>query len=101
MAVRLGLLVVAGFSVVILFSFGGQLIVAPALLPAQWVIARHARGYISMAFSILGAVLVAEVVWLILGLAIGDGAVFLLGIGAMVLGVAAGLGFFYSSRPVK
>lgn len=101
MAARLGLLVVAGFSVVILFSFGGQLIVAPALIPAQWVIARRTSGRISMAFSILGAVLVAEVVWLILGLAIGDGAVLVLGIGAMALGIAASVGFFYSSRPVK
>ncbi len=57
-----GLLAIGGFSVLILFSFGGQLIVAPVLLPMQWLIARNTSGWASRAFSILGALLLVEVV---------------------------------------
>ncbi len=89
------------FSVLILFSFGGQVIVAPALLPAQWLIARHTRGKASLAFSVLGALLLAEVVWLILALVIGDGAAVGLGILVAAIGVAAGVAFFFTSRPVR
>ena len=101
MAAQLGLLVVGGFSLLILFSFGGQLVVAPALLPAQWLIARHTLGTVSIAFSVLGALLVAEVTWLVMALVIGDGVFDILGVLLAVLAVAAGLVFFRSSRPVS
>ena len=70
--VQTGLLVVGGFSVIILFSFGGQVVVAPALLPAQWIIARDTTGWISIGFSILGALLTAEVVYLVFALIVGE-----------------------------
>lgn len=93
------LLVVAIFSALMLFSFGGQLIVAPALLPAQWLIARHTGGAASMTFSVLGGLLAAELVWIVLAVVLG-GEVSLLG-GALVVtaGLAAGFVFFRTSRP--
>ena len=60
LAVQLALVAIGLLSVVILFSFGGQLIVAPALLPMQWLLARHTDGWVSKAFALLGALLFAE-----------------------------------------
>jgi hypothetical protein len=100
-AIQLGLLIVVGFSVLILFSFGGQVIVAPALLPAQWIIARKTSGRISMAVSTLGAVLVAEVAWLAfaLSLPVEEGGSFAIGLVGLVLAVGSGVVFFRTSRP--
>ena len=101
-AVQFGLLIVGGFSVVILFSFGGQVMVAPALLPAQWLIAHHTSGRISMAFSILGAVLAAEVAWLVLALAVApvaEGGSLAIGLVASVFAIGLGVLFFWTSRP--
>ncbi len=96
LVVQLGLIAVGLVSVVILFSFGGQLIVAPGLLPAQWLIARHSDGWVSTAFALLGAVLTAEVLLIGTPLLLGDGVV-----GAMVgvvTGLAAATAFFKTSR---
>jgi hypothetical protein len=100
-AVQFGLLIVGGFSVLILFSFGGQVIVAPALLPAQWLIARNTGGRISMAFSILGAVLVAEVAWLAFALAVAgeEGGSLVVGLVGLAVAVGGGVLFFRTSRP--
>ncbi|MEA2001939.1 MAG: hypothetical protein U9N84_08660 [Actinomycetota bacterium] len=68
----LGLLVLGAFSILILFSFGGQVIVAPVLLPVQWLIARNVSGGASRSFSILGALLLAEVVLVGSTLLIGE-----------------------------
>ncbi len=94
--VQVGLLVVGGFSVLILFSFGGQVVVAPALLPAQWMIARDTSGWVSVLFSVLGAVLLAEVLYLGFALVVGESPV------AVALGVpvavAGGYLFYRTSR---
>jgi hypothetical protein len=94
--VQTGLLLVGSFSVVILFSFGGQLVVAPALLPAQWIIARDTYGWVSKTFSVLGALLLAEVTYLIFALVFGEVPV------TVVIGVpvalAAGFGFYRTSH---
>lgn len=90
-------LVVGLFSAVMLISFGGQVIVAPALLPVQWVIARHTSGWVSMAFSVLGALLTAEVIWLGWALLVGDRTAAL--IGGSVVALAWGAVFFRISRP--
>lgn len=102
-AVQFGLLMVGGLSLLILFSFGGQVVVAPALLPAQWLIARNTSGWISMAFSILGAVLIAEVAWLALALAlsVGEGGSLVIGVAGLVLAVGSGVVFFRTSRPLQ
>ena len=93
------LLIVAIFSALMLFSFGGQIIVAPALLPAQWLIARHTTGAASMTFSVLGGLLAAELVWIVLAVLL-DGAVSLLsGVLLVTAGLAAGFWFFRTSRP--
>lgn len=93
-----GLLVVGIFSVLILFSFGGQVIVAPALLPAQWIIARHTSGWVSTSFAMVGALLLVEVVWLLLALVIGDAASIAMGLVAVVVAIGAGIVFFNTSR---
>ena len=99
--IQIGLLVVGAFSILILFSFGGQVIVAPALLPAQWMIARNTTGPLSMSFSILGALLVAEVGWLAMALALPvaeDGSL-VVGLVGLVIAVGIGVLFYWSSRP--
>jgi hypothetical protein len=95
-----GLVLLGGFSVLILFSFGGQLIVAPALLPAQWVIARNTHGWPSIWFSVLGSLLVAEVTWLGFAVLLDAGSQplaidYLLVFAAVVAAVL----FFRTSRP--
>lgn len=101
LAVQFVLLVVGAFSILILFSFGGQVIVAPALLPAQWLIARNAVGAVSVAFSVLGALLVAEVAWLAFALALPVAEAGSLATALVGLVLAAGLGvlFYWTSRP--
>lgn len=94
--VQAGLLILGVFSVLILFSFGGQVVVAPALLPAQWMIARDATGWVSVAFSILGAILAAEFVYLVLALIVGETPTTVV-IGAPAA-LAAGVAFYLSSR---
>jgi hypothetical protein len=94
---QLGEFALAGFSALILFSFGGQVIVAPALLPIQWLVARHTAGWVSRTFSVLGALLTTEVIWLGWALVAGDGVVAL--IGGIVVAVGAGVVFYRISRP--
>ena len=96
-AASLGILAV--FSAVVLFSFGAQVIVAPALLPAQWLIARHTRGVTSMMFSALGALLAAELVWIATSLFQGEGVSTLVGVTVVAAGLLAGFVFFKTSRP--
>jgi hypothetical protein len=89
LAIQLGLAAVGVFSFVMLFSFGGQLIVAPALLPVQWLVARNTDGWVAKAFSLLGSALLAEVVYLGVLVMIGESlAIVLLG-AAVALAAAA------------
>ncbi len=94
--VQLGLIIVGSFSFLILFSFGGQLIVAPGLLPAQWLIARHSDGWVSTAFSVLGSLLIAEVLLIGAPLVLGDG--ILGGAVGVAAGLTAGFAFFRTSK---
>ncbi len=94
LAIQLALVAVGLFSVVILFSFGGQLIVAPALLPMQWLLARHTDGWVGKAFSLLGAVLLAEVLLLGIGLLLGESVVAATIAGAVAI---AGAVVFYTT----
>ena len=96
LVVQTGLLIVGSFSVLILFSFGGQVVVAPALLPAQWMIARDTSGWISTVFSALGAMLTAEMVYLVFALILGENPV-TVALGAP-LAVGAGFLFYRSSH---
>jgi hypothetical protein len=95
-----GLALLGVFSVLILFSFGGQLIVAPALLPAQWIIARNTDGWPSTLFSVLGSLLLAEVTWLGFAVLLDAGTQPLAIDYVLVFGaVVAGVLFFRTSRP--
>ncbi|MCP3996139.1 MAG: hypothetical protein GY722_13930 [bacterium] len=85
LAIQLALIAIGAFSFLILFSFGGQLIVAPALLPVEWLIAHNTDGWVSRAFSLLGALLLAEVILLGVGLLLGES------VAAALVGGAAGL----------
>lgn len=95
--VSVGLALLGSLSVMTLFSYGGQAIVGPALLPAQWLIARHAGRRVSIFFATVGAVLMAEVVWIGLLLVIGDGTSVSAGVVVAAAGVAAGWLFFWTS----
>ena len=98
-AVSTTLLVLAVFSALMLFSFGGQVIIAPVLIPAQLFIARHTRGTTSMAFSVLGALLTAELVWIVLVLVLKEGLTTMVGGLIFMAGAGAGFLFFRASRP--
>jgi hypothetical protein len=98
-AAQMGLLVVGGFSVVILFSFGGQVIVGPALLPAQWIIARDTSGWVSTAFSVLGALLLIEVTYLLTALGLGESSV-TVAVG-VPLAIVAGYLFYRTSQRAR
>ncbi len=96
LAIQLGLVGVGVFSVAILFSLGGQFIVAPALLPVQWVIARHSDGWVATLFSTLGSLLLLEVVLAGTVLIFGDS---MIGVAAgVLLGLGGGLFFYRTSR---
>jgi hypothetical protein len=86
-------------SALVLVSFGSQVIVAPALLPAQWLIARHTGAATSMVFSVFGALLIAEVTWIALGLAYGESATPSVGGLIAAAGLGVGIVFFTTSRP--
>ena len=73
---------------------------APVLLPAQWLTARHTREATSIAFSALGALLAAEVTWIALALAFGREVSVLVGALVVAAGLVVGFLFFKTSRPV-
>jgi hypothetical protein len=96
LAVQAGLVVVGVMSFVILFSFGGQLVVAPGLLPAQWILARHTDGWVATAFSVLGSLLLFEVAVIALPFVFGDAPA---GVAAAVVcGLLGALVFYHTSR---
>lgn len=91
---QLGLIAVGIFSILILFFRGEQLIVAPGLLPVQWLIARHSAGWVSSSFAVIGSLLMAEVMLIGAPLLLGDGIV-----GAavgVVTGLIAAMLFFWT-----
>ena len=90
--IQVGLVAVGALSVVILFSFGGQLVVAPALLPVQWLLARHTDGWVARAFAVLGTLLAFEVVFLVTALLLGDGG--RAALSGTALGLVAAIAFF-------
>lgn len=96
LAIQVGLVATGLFSFVILFSYGGQLIVAPALLPVQWLISRHSDGWVATVFSILGSLLAFEVLLAGAVLLLGDSVAVV--VSGAVLGLAGGLVFYRTSR---
>lgn len=94
--VRIGLVALGGFSLIILASFGGQVIVAPGLLPAQWIVARSTTGWVSKAFSILGGLLLLEVVPLAAILLLGESA--LAAVAGVVVALAGATAFYRTSQ---
>lgn len=96
LAIQVALVAVGLFSIAILFSFGGQLMVAPALLPMQWLLARHTDGWVGKAFAVLGSLLVAEVVLLTAGLLFEESAV--AAAPGVALGIAGAVVFYRTSR---
>lgn len=101
MVAVIGLGLLGALSVVTLFSYGGQAVVAPALLPTQWLIARHTGGWVSIFFASVGALLTVEVVWLGLLLVTGDGAPVSAAVAIVPAGVAVGWLFFWTSQRTR
>ncbi len=96
LTIQIGLGAVGVFSLVILFSFGGQLIVAPGLLPVQWLIARNSDGWVATAFSLLGSLLLFEV--LLIGAALMLGNSLAIAVVGTAVGLLGGSLFFRTSR---
>ncbi len=89
-----GAVVVALVGLLAVFSPGGQLLAAPALLPLEWWLGRYTKRPLSLVFSLLGAVLLAETLLLALTIGGGNGAS-ALGVGAALAG---GVVFFFTSQ---
>jgi len=96
---QVGLLILGGVSFIILFSFGGQVVVAPALLPAQWLVARSTSGWVSKTFSILGVFLLLEVVPLAVVILVGESAP--VWIGGVVVAAMGGAAFYRTSQATE
>ncbi|MGA9597654.1 MAG: hypothetical protein WBV06_15980 [Acidimicrobiia bacterium] len=94
--IQIGLVVFGGFSIVILLSFGGQFIVAPGLLPAQWLVARSTAGLLSRLFSILGGLLLLEVVPLAAVVLVSDSIAATLG--GVVVAMVGAFAFYRTSQ---
>jgi len=74
------------FGVIVLFSFGGQLIFGPFVVALEWVLARISARPLRVAWSTLAGALVAEIAYLVLDTYVAaiDGLV------AVVAGMAVG-----------
>lgn len=94
--VPVGLAVLGGFSIIILVSFGGQVIVAPGLLPAQWLVARATEGWVSKLFSVMGGLLLLEVVPLLAMVLVSDGIAVMSG--GVLAAVAGAFSFYRTSQ---
>ena len=53
---------------VVLLSFGGQIVFAPFVLVIEWVLARIAKGVVKIAWSVLAGVMAGEYVYLLIDL---------------------------------
>ncbi|MGB8360989.1 MAG: hypothetical protein WCE80_06270 [Acidimicrobiia bacterium] len=53
---------------VVLISFGGQIVFAPFVLVIEWVLARVAKGVVKIAWSMLAGVMAGEYVYLLIDL---------------------------------
>lgn len=54
------------FGVLVLFSFGGQLVLGPFVLAIEWILARISPRPLRLAWSLLGAALAGEIIYLVL-----------------------------------
>ena len=54
------------FGVLVLFSFGGQLVFGPFVLAIEWILARISPRPLRLAWSLLGAALAGEIIYLVL-----------------------------------
>ena len=73
------------FGVLVLFSFGGQLIFGPFALAIEWILARVSPRPLRLAWCLLAAALAGEIVYLVLDIHVP----FFEGFLAVVLGLAA------------
>lgn len=71
--------------VLILFSFGGQLILGPFVLAIEWILAKLSPAPLRIAWSILAGALVGEIVYILLDVHVGV----IDGFPAVVIGLVA------------
>lgn len=81
-------------SIASLLSFGAQLYFLPFLVPAQWLAARHSDRAGHVLFTLLAALLVVEVGWMIGYEMAAEWAVVI----GVVMGVGIGALFFRTSN---
>jgi uncharacterized membrane protein len=79
------------FGAIVLFSFGGQLILGPFVVTLEWVLARISARPLRIAWSLLAGALVAEIAYLVLDIYVGaiDGLAAVLA--GMMVGAFAGI----------
>ncbi len=94
----LALLVLGAASIVALLSFGGQIVLAPLLVPIQWMVARRYTTLVRAVFNVLAALLMTEFFVIVGTNALdSDTAAAVVGLG---LGVVATVVFYRTTRPV-
>lgn len=94
--VGVALVALGAASVVALLSFGGQIVLAPVLVPLQWLAVRRSTELVRAVFTVLAALLMMEFfVILSSGVLSNDTAAALTGLG---LGGAATYVFYRTSR---
>lgn len=82
------------FGVLVLFSFGGQLIFGPFVLAIEWILARISPRPLRIAWSFLGAALAGEVAYLALDIHVRRFDGFLAGVIGLVVAAVVALLFF-------
>lgn len=84
-------------SVVALLSFGGQIVLAPLLVPLQWIAAKRSTEIVRALFNVLAALLMAEF-FVIVGYALSRNDV-AAGVGGLLLAAIATVAFYRTTRP--
>jgi uncharacterized membrane protein len=82
------------FGVLVLFSFGGQLIFGPFVLAIEWILARISPRPWRIAWSFLGAALAGEIIYLVLDIHVQRIDGFLAAVIGIAVAAVAALLFF-------
>jgi uncharacterized membrane protein len=84
--------------ILVLFSFGGQLVFGPFVLAIEWIFARVSPVPLKIAWSLLAAALAGEIVYLVLDLYIAEADGFPAVLAGLVAAVLVALLFYRTSK---
>jgi uncharacterized membrane protein len=85
------------FGVLVLFSFGGQLIFGPFVLAIEWILARISPKPLRIAWSFLGGALAGEIIYLVLDIQVRRIDGFLAVVIGLAVAAVAALLFFLTT----